>query len=328
MQLVINSYGSYLRREKGCFVLKCEDKKQKISTRNIDSILVTTGAAISSDAIELALERNIEINFLNKYGDPIGKVWHSKLGSTTYIRRRQLEISKTEEGTQLVKELMIQKIDNCINHLKDLAKRRSKDKIEYLNDVISELTELKKKMQSVTGLIDDVRSTLMGYEGNVAKKYFSALSYLLPDRYQFNGRTSRPAKDEFNCFLNYGYGILYSRVEKGCIISGLDPYVGILHTDGYNKMSFVFDMIEPFRVYVDRLVMKLFAAKTVKKRFFDNVYGGLTLNDEGKKYFIQHFNQYFDRKIRYRDRNIKLENIIQFDCHRIANSLIEEEEDK
>lgn len=43
MELVINTYGTYLKRDNGCFLLQCKDEKQKISTRNIDSILITTG---------------------------------------------------------------------------------------------------------------------------------------------------------------------------------------------------------------------------------------------------------------------------------------------
>lgn len=326
MQLVINTYGSYLKKEDGCFLLKNEDQKQKISTRNIDSILITSGALVSSDAIQLALERNIEIFFLDDFGDPIGKLWHSKLGRTTFIRRRQLQICETEEGTALIKNLMLQKVENCIKHLHDLASKRGKEKQEFINKTIQNIEITKNKIAEATGLVDDIRNTLMGYEGNVARQYFSALSDLLPERYKFEGRSSRPAKDEFNCLLNYGYGILYSRVEKACIIAGLDPYVGILHTDGYNKKSFVFDMIEPFRIHVDRLVMKLFSAKSVNKSYFDPVHGGMKLNADGKRYFIQHVNEYMEERIRYHKREIRIADIIQHKCHQIANSLVKENE--
>ncbi|MCK4260781.1 MAG: CRISPR-associated endonuclease Cas1 [Halanaerobiales bacterium] len=325
MELIIDTYGTYLKRDQGCFLLQCKDKKQKVSTRNIDSILISTGAAISSDAIQLALERNIEIYFLDGYGDPVGKIWHSKLGKTTYVRRCQLQISEDERGTDLVKSLLLQKADNCINHLKDLGVKRGLEKKKYIEKVVIEITEARNKIDKVIGKVEDVRNTLMGYEGNIAKKYFNVLSFLLPDRYNFEGRSSRPAKDEFNCFLNYGYGVLYSKVEKACIIAGLDPYIGILHTDGYNKKSFVFDIIELFRIHVDRLVMKLFAAKTVKKSYFDKVQGGLTLNKDGKRYFKENLNNYFDKRIRFRNRDIKIADVIQFECHRIANSLIGEE---
>jgi len=324
MQLVVNTYGSYLHRDKGCFELKTEEKKTKISTKKVDSILITTGAAVSSDAIKLALDNNIEIQFLDQHGRSVGKVWHSKLGSTTYIRRRQLEIAETEEGTRLVKELALRKVSNCIDHLYDLGIKRSAKKQDYINDLIEGMEELKHRLNKVTGIINKVRNRIMGYEGNIGRKYFKGLSYLMPDRYQFSGRSFRPAEDEFNCLLNYGYGVLYSKVEKACIIAGLDPYVGILHTDGYNKKSFVFDVIEPYRHHIDRIVMKLFSRKKVRKAYFDEIHGGFTLNEDGKKLLIKDLNEYFDQRIRYDGRDIKVEDTIQYDLHKIANRLIED----
>src|SRR6056297_3643266 len=103
MQLIINSFGSYLHVKESCFELKIEDKKEKISTKKVDSILIATKAGLSTDAINLALKNNIEIQFLDEYGQPTGKIWHSKLGSTTAIRRRQLKIVENKDGTELVK---------------------------------------------------------------------------------------------------------------------------------------------------------------------------------------------------------------------------------
>jgi len=147
----------------------------------------------------------------------------------------------------------------------------------------------------------------------------------MPDRNELSGRSFRPAEDEFNCLLNYGYGVLYSKVEKACIIAGLDPYVGILHTDGYNKKSFVYDVIEPYRHHIDRIVMKLFSRKKVRKAHFDEIHGGFTLNEDGKKLLIKNLNEYFDKRIRYDGRDIKVEDTIQYDLHKIANRLIEDE---
>jgi len=91
MQLVINTRGAYLKKEKNCFLVKNDEKSFEVSADKVDSILITTAATITTDAIEFAVENNIDIVFLNHFGDPYGRVWHSKLGSTTLIRRRQLE---------------------------------------------------------------------------------------------------------------------------------------------------------------------------------------------------------------------------------------------
>ena len=324
MQLIVNTYGSYLHVKQRAFELKTKEKKKRISAKKIDSILITTGASLSSDAVKLALEHNIEIQFLDKYGQSMGKIWHPKMGSTTYIRRRQLEIAETEEGTELVKKLMLEKAENMIDHLYDLGIKRCQEKQEYLNEKIEDMEELKSKIEKLEGLVEDIRNSIMGLEGNISRKYFKCLSYLVPDRYEFKGRSFRPAKDEFNCLLNYGYGVLYGKVEKAIIIAGLDPYVGILHTDNYNKKSFVFDFIEPYRHYIDRIVMKLFSRKKVRKSHFEEIKGGLTLNEEGKKVLLSELNDYFQRRTRYKGREIKIEDTIQHDCHQLANRMIEE----
>jgi len=326
MQLIINSFGSYLHVKESCFELKVDDKKRKISSKKVDSILIATKAGLSTDAINLALKNNIEIQFLNEYGQPVGKIWHIKLGSTTAIRRKQLEIAGNKEGTDLVKKFIIAKLENMVSHLEDLAKRRNAEKAKITDNYILGIKKFVSKINLTEGKIDDIRNTLMSYEGNAGRNYYKALSYLVPDRYPFKGRSSRPAEDEFNCLLNYGYGVLYSKVEKACLIAGLDPYVGILHTDNYNKTSFVFDVIEKYRHLIDRLVMKLLGQKKVNKSYFDEISGGLTLNQEGRKFFIKNLNEYFDEIVTHIDRPMRRNNIIQADMHKVANSLIETKE--
>ncbi len=96
MELVINTYGSYLQKNGDLFRIKTDDKVVEVSYKKISSILISTGAYITTDAIKMAMDNNIDIVFLDEFGTPFGRVWHSKLGSTTLIRRKQLEISATE----------------------------------------------------------------------------------------------------------------------------------------------------------------------------------------------------------------------------------------
>ncbi|RQD92736.1 CRISPR-associated endonuclease Cas1 [Methanosalsum natronophilum] len=321
MQIVINSYGSYIRKNQNCFLIKNEDKTFEVSAEKVDSILISTSASISTDAIEFAVENNIDIVFLNKFGNPYGRVWHAKLGSTALIRRKQLEAATSGVGFLLVKGWIEDKIHQQITFLKDLRKNRPSLHSEFDRN-IEALTKLQETLKKLRGSIDENRSAIMGVEGMASSHYFGSLSIALPEQWRFSGRSRDPAQDEFNCLLNYGYGVLYSHVEKGCIIAGLDPYVGFLHTDNYNKKSFVFDLIEIYRIYIDRTVMRLFGTKQIKSALFDPIPGGMLLNQEGKAVLISALNETFDQSVSYRGRNIKVRNMIPMECHRIANSLI------
>jgi len=321
MQLVINTRGAFLKKEKNCFLVKNEEKIVEVSADKIDSILITTSATITTDAIEFAVENNIDIIFLDYHGNPFGRVWHSKLGSTTLIRRRQLEAEAADTGFYLALGWIAEKIQNQIDHLKDLKKNRP-DQKDQLDISIAKIEGLHETLLAMKGSLDSRRGSIMGVEGMASAAYFDAIAGIMPEQWKFKGRSRDPAKDAFNCLLNYGYGVLYSQVERACIIAGLDPYVGFLHTDNYNKRSFVFDLIELFRVHADRTVINLFSKKQVMPALFDPVPGGLYMNKEGKALLIAALNEMLDREIEYHGRNVKIRNTIQMECHRIANGLI------
>lgn len=321
MQLVINTYGAYLQKSGDCFKVKTDERVFEISCKKVSSILISTAAYITTDAIKMAMENNIDIVFIDEFGDPYGRVWHPKLGSTTLIRRKQLEIAETEEGLSLALEWVKTKFNNQIEFLKRLRKTRPHRSAE-ITSYIEKLQNTASGLDSLKGTIEECRGTIMGIEGSGGRIYFEALSSLMPKRFKFNGRSRNPAKDEFNAMLNYAYGVLYSMVEKACIIAGLDPYVGFIHTDHYNKKSLVFDLIENYRIWADETVVNLIASRKVKVDYFDKIPNGLMLNKDGKTVLLTAFHSFMDESIRYRGRNIKRANIIQFDCHRIANGLI------
>jgi CRISPR-associated protein Cas1 len=321
MQLVINTYGAYLRKSGNCFLVRRDEKSFEIAAGKVNSILITTAAYITTDAIKLAVDNNIDIVFLDAHGDPYGRVWHPKLGSTTLIRRRQLEIYESMDGLDLALEWGLKKLDNQIELLSRLKKARA-DKRDVLDGYIQEIEKSREQMKCLRGTIDDRRQEMLGLEGKASRAYFEAISSIMPERYRFAGRSRNPARDEFNALLNYGYGILYSLVEKGCIIAGLDPYVGLLHTDSYNKMSLVYDIIEMFRIYIDETVVHLFTRRMVKDEFFEPLEQGLGLSKDGKAALIEAVNKSLEETVLYRGRNVKTRNTIQMECHRIANSLI------
>ncbi len=324
MQLVLNTHGAYLHRHEGMFRVKVEDQIHDVSAKKVESILISTSATISTDAIKLAMDYNIDIIFLDHFGEPYGRVWHSKLGSTTLIRRRQLEVADTEIGMELALEWIGNKFDNQIDYLTRLRENRTRKSSE-ITEELQRLREYREKLGILSGTIDEKRSEIMGLEGVSGRVYFQVLSFCLPEKFRFEGRSRNPAKDEFNCFLNYGYGVLYGLVEKACILAGLDPYVGIIHTDHYNKKSLVFDLIENYRIWTDETVMGLFSSRKIEDSFFQKIEGGMVLDKPGKTALLEALNEFLDTAVRYRGRNIKRRDIIQFDCHRIANKLIGKE---
>lgn len=60
-----------------------------------------------------------------------------------------------------------------------------------------------------------------------------------------------------NAQLNYGYAILRSVVARSLVASGMFPSMGIHHKNKYNAFCLADDIMEPYRPYVDWLVLHL-----------------------------------------------------------------------
>jgi len=58
-----------------------------------------------------------------------------------------------------------------------------------------------------------------------------------------------------NTLLNYGYGVFRAALARAVVGTGLHPSLGLHHTNQYNSFNLVDDLIEPFRPWVDEIVM-------------------------------------------------------------------------
>lgn len=61
--------------------------------------------------------------------------------------------------------------------------------------------------------------------------------------------------DAPNALLNYGYAILRAATARAIAGSGLHPTLGIFHRNQYNSFCLADDLMEPYRPYVDTLVL-------------------------------------------------------------------------
>jgi len=329
LQIFINTYGTYVHVKDDMFEIKVKQEKKQppkinhIAAHKITSFVMSKGSALSTDAIALALKHNIDIVIVDNLGHPMGRFWHSKLGSTTKIRKAQLVTSLNEEGVNYVKEWLLKKLENQADFINDLKKHR-KNLEEYLEEKSSAILLLRQKIKEIeSDNISKIADTLRGWEGSAGRHYFDALSKCMPESFAFKGRSFRPAEDEFNAMLNYAYGILYSRIERALMLAGIDPFVGFMHRDDYNMKSMVFDYIEPYRIYADRFVFRLFTGKKINKNFFTKLENGFVLNDEGKAFFVNPYLEYLDNeKVRYKGRLQTRLNAVQLETHNFANELI------
>ena len=170
--------------------------------------------------------------------------------------------------------------------------RERKRNIERIEDYRIKVSKLEGEM------VNDVAPTLRGWEGQASRIYFSTIVKYLPKEYQFEQRSQHPAMDAANAFLNYGYGILYGKIEGALIKTGIDPYIGVLHRDDYNRPVLVYDIIELYRIWVDYVVFTLLAQNGITEECYSiREDGSYWLEPLGRRILIQSMNDYLDETI-------------------------------
>ncbi len=85
-------------------------------------------------------------------------------------------------------------------------------------------------------------------EGHAAKVYFNAL---------FGMEFFRGMDDPINAALNYGYSILLAAMSREITALGYSTQLGICHDNQFNPFNLACDLMEPFRILVDRMVFEL-----------------------------------------------------------------------
>ena len=85
-------------------------------------------------------------------------------------------------------------------------------------------------------------------EGHAAKVYFNAL---------FGMAFTRGEDSPCNAALNYGYSIILSAVNREIAINGYVTQMGLFHDNMFNPYNLGSDLMEPFRILVDRAVYEM-----------------------------------------------------------------------
>ncbi|GAB1397905.1 CRISPR-associated endonuclease Cas1 [Saprospiraceae bacterium] len=319
MHIVLNSFGASLRKNSGLFEISTQETKQMINPAEVSSISVSKGARISSDAVLLAIEHEVDVMFVDNTGKPYGRVWSVKFGSISSIRRKQLEFFNSKNAVVWVKEIVIEKINNQIALLLAIKQTTPELIQRKISATLKAMEELKRKVRENVGeSVMEVSASMRGWEGAASKKYFESLSFCLPDEYKFEKRSRQPAEDRFNAMLNYGYGMLYGKVEASLIKAGIDPYLGVFHRDDYNRPALVFDIIEKFRIWVDYIVYHLCLQRAMSDECFTVNNDMVLLDGLGKRILIQSVNDYLDEIISFGGIERSRAEHINVFTHRLA----------
>jgi CRISP-associated protein Cas1 len=336
MQLYLDSYGAFLNVKNGTFqITPKHNEPVSFATDDVEVIFLTEGVTATSDALMLALENGIPIVLLNYLGQPVGQVWSGKFGSIATIRRNQILFADDAAGWLWMAHTLARKIEGQRHVLQQVADRYptlfNEAKRKKLGSTLATLDGLAKRFKRYDIKDTDFKRMAMEYralEATASRHYFRFMATLMPtEKWQFESRSFRPARDYFNCILNYLYGMLYAQVELALVKVGIDPALGILHVDRYNTPTMVYDFIEPYRQWADIIALDLALEDAVPDAGFSTSFedkgehSGYWLNRKAKGVVINRFLAYLNDTVLFNKKQQKRLITMDMEAQLLATKL-------
>lgn len=162
------------------------------------------------------------------------------------------------------------------NHCSHLWKMIIKEKIKNQAKNL-ELKVLENSRNMLLQYYDEVQDDdITNREGHSAKVYFNAL---------FGTGFSRDTDNSINKYLNYGYSIILSNINREIKALGYLTELGIHHIGESNSFNLSCDFIEPLRPLVDSIVITNQVNDENFKSVFINMLSKLVIFN-GKKIFL------------------------------------------
>jgi len=319
--LVVSEYGAYVALKGKRLRVTHKDDAQVIEAPllHLRSVQVhTRSASLSAAAIAACCEAGVPIHFIDSFDGNYATVLSTNLTTVVTTRRRQLEALHSETGVQVALQIAAGKIKSQARNLRYFSRRQPDDIALWLKDRAADLRAIADGLlQTEAQSLEDVRAAMMGVEGYAARLYWEAWGSLLPEQIAWDGRTGRHATDTANVLLNYGYGILYGEVQNALVIAGLEPYLGLIHTDRPGKPSLTLDLIEEFRApIVDRTVLGL-----LNRNFDARIDENGRLERDTRKAYAEHILSRLGAQGAYDGKRYTLRSIIQLQARRLAAAL-------
>lgn len=213
----------------GLMVVRGDETKRVVMDEIAILVIENPAVSLTGCLIEALIENKVKVIFCDSKRNPTAELvpYHGSHDSSAKIRT---QMTWSDEIKAVIwREIVTEKIRKQAEFLYELEKDKEADLITtYIGSV--ELLDASNR------------------EGHAAKVYFNAL---------FGMDFTRSADNATNAALNYGYSLILSAFNREVNANGYLTQLGIFHNNMFNHFNLSCDLMEPFRIIVDRFVVEL-----------------------------------------------------------------------
>ncbi|MFZ0366012.1 MAG: CRISPR-associated endonuclease Cas1, partial [Candidatus Cybelea sp.] len=298
--ITIEGYNARLHVDRGHLIARdgfpSEGKMKEIHFPRgrcaIERIIVRArGGTISMEAIDWCARMGIAVSFVSSDSTLLNCLVPDAPHDGP-VKRAQAVSAVTDDAVNLARYLLGKKLDSQIHAIERDFPRLDIGNCAARSTATAQIHACKASLVETTTLVD-----FLALEGRAAQVYWDLLVETplpwrpwalkrIPAHWaaifpRTSGRRERvrDATDPFNAILNYCYTLLEVETRIACEAVGLDPDLGLLHTDDRLRESFIYDLLEPLRAKGDVWALELLHKEKLRPTMFHELRDGIVRLD-------------------------------------------------
>lgn len=281
--LAVYGFGAHIKSTQKKLTIVYKNSCEEYPLEEIRHLLVVGGHTLSSTTVSHLVRNGSYISFFEPDGTPVGIIRpYSCEGREQEILHLQEELPRQRYATMIARATLRSRLI-AIEKLQSAYETTLlyEGELQILQNALTELDYLVKleEIRRLSNLTTDM--------------YYEIFSRVIPERFNFRRRSSRPLCDPINAMLSFGYAMLYGNCLVSVIGARMDPDIGLLH-DGPGAL--VQDLTGPFQAEMIDPVVKKIARESLKSTDFEQTSTRCMLSDRLIKELIGIFKESIDNQ--------------------------------
>lgn len=228
------------------------EQERKIFIDEINTLIVqSTAVSLTASLLCELMKKNVKVIFCDEKNNPQSELLPYYSAHNTPKRYKEQFSWSDEIKGRVWKEIIKRKIELQAEHLE-------------MRGFIDQANLLKDYALNVS------HNDGTNREGHSAKVYFNCI---------LGENNSRKAGGFLNGCLNYGYAVVLSAFNREIVSSGYLTQIGIWHVNEFNQFNLGCDLMEPFRIVVDKTAVEIEEGDKNFKKKMANVLNYKTIID-------------------------------------------------
>lgn len=318
--LYIYNPGKLSRKDNTLQFVTDNGDKRDLPVERVRDIYVMSEMQFNTSLINLLSKNGIAVHFFNYYNFYTGSFYpREQLLSGNLLIHQTTHYTDPEKRMIIARKFVQGAASNIYRNLR-CYNGRGKDVKEVMDDIDVYRINIDKAKTI---------QELMGYEGNIRKRYYDAWPVIINQEIEFEKRVMHPPDNMMNSLISYVNSMIYTKVLTEMYQTQINPTISYLHEPGERRFSLSLDVAEIFKPLIgDRLIFSLLNKNQITEKSFTKDLNFLHLEKNASQLIASELEKKMNTTIKHKDlgREVSYRYLMRLEVYKLIKHILGEKD--